>query len=140
MAKISLDALSILKKHMTKFLGINFGRFCKIMALMVNCRNMTLMVNGTGPPPVGVRCRNFGQNFGQFHILWAFSRQNFGKFNIFGRFCDKIMGKFMSFGQVCPLKYSECWTEKSSQHKLKPFFFFFFVGHHLNLDRKTVSM
>ena len=29
MAKISLHALSILKKHMTKFLGINFGRFCR---------------------------------------------------------------------------------------------------------------
>ena len=37
MAKISLHALSILKKHMTEFLGINFGRFCKSMALMVNC-------------------------------------------------------------------------------------------------------
>ena len=37
MAKISLHALSILKKHMTEFLGINFGRFCRSMALMVNC-------------------------------------------------------------------------------------------------------
>ena len=37
MAKTSLHALSILKKHMTEFLGINFGRFCWIMALMVNC-------------------------------------------------------------------------------------------------------
>ena len=36
MAKISLHALSILKKHMTEFLGINFGRFCRSMALMVN--------------------------------------------------------------------------------------------------------
>ena len=27
----------ILKKHMTKFLGINFGRFCRSKALMVNC-------------------------------------------------------------------------------------------------------
>ena len=33
----SLHALSILKKHMTEFLGINFGRFCRSMALMVNC-------------------------------------------------------------------------------------------------------
>ena len=30
-------ALLILKKHMTEFLGINFGRFCRSMALMVNC-------------------------------------------------------------------------------------------------------
>ena len=37
MAKISLHALSILKKHMTEFLGINFGRFCGSMALIVNC-------------------------------------------------------------------------------------------------------
>ena len=37
MAKISLHALSILKKHMTEFFGINFGRFCRSMALMVSC-------------------------------------------------------------------------------------------------------
>ena len=37
MAKISLYGLPILKKHMTEFLGINFGRFCRSMALMVNC-------------------------------------------------------------------------------------------------------
>ena len=37
MAKISLHALSILKKHVTEFLGINFGRFCGCMALMVSC-------------------------------------------------------------------------------------------------------
>ena len=36
MAKISLHALSILKNHMTEFLGIKFGRFCRSMALMVN--------------------------------------------------------------------------------------------------------
>ena len=33
----SLHALSILKKHMTEFLGINFGRFCRSTVLMVNC-------------------------------------------------------------------------------------------------------
>ena len=37
MAKISLHALSILKKHMNEFLGINFGRFCRSTALMINC-------------------------------------------------------------------------------------------------------
>ena len=37
MTKISLHALLILKKHMTEFLGINFGRFCGSMALMVSC-------------------------------------------------------------------------------------------------------
>ena len=37
MAKISLHALSILKKHVTEFLEIDFGRFCRSMALMVNC-------------------------------------------------------------------------------------------------------
>ena len=37
MAKISLYALSTLKKHMTEFLGTNFGKFCGSMALMVNC-------------------------------------------------------------------------------------------------------
>ena len=36
-AKISLHALSILKKHMTEFLGINFGRFCSSIALVINC-------------------------------------------------------------------------------------------------------
>ena len=35
MAKISLHDLSILKKNMTEFLGINFGRFCRSMALIV---------------------------------------------------------------------------------------------------------
>ena len=34
---ISLHALLILKKHMTEFLGINFGRFCGSMVLMVSC-------------------------------------------------------------------------------------------------------
>ena len=34
--KISLHALSILKKRMTEFFGINFGRFCGSMALMVS--------------------------------------------------------------------------------------------------------
>ena len=37
MAKISLHALPILKKHRTEFLGIRFGRFCGSMALMVSC-------------------------------------------------------------------------------------------------------
>ena len=37
MAKISLHALSILKKRMTKFLGIKFGRFSRSMALVVSC-------------------------------------------------------------------------------------------------------
>ena len=37
MAKIFLHALLILKKHMAEYLGINFGRFCTSMALMVNC-------------------------------------------------------------------------------------------------------
>ena len=34
MAKISLHALSILKKYVTEYLGINFGRFCRTMVLM----------------------------------------------------------------------------------------------------------
>ena len=33
----SLHALSILKKHMTEFLRINFKRFCRSMALVVSC-------------------------------------------------------------------------------------------------------
>ena len=33
MANISLHALSFLKKHMTEFLGINFGRFCSIVVV-----------------------------------------------------------------------------------------------------------
>ena len=36
MAKISWYALSILKRHMTKFLGINFARFCVSFAFMVS--------------------------------------------------------------------------------------------------------
>ena len=36
MAKISLHALSIFKKHMIELLGINFGMFCGSMALMVS--------------------------------------------------------------------------------------------------------
>ena len=34
---ISLHALSILKKHITEFLGINFEQVCGSMALMVSC-------------------------------------------------------------------------------------------------------
>ena len=45
MAKISLHALSILKKHITEFLGIDFGRFCGSMALMVTC--CTLLSHST---------------------------------------------------------------------------------------------
>ena len=37
LAKSSLHALSILKKHMTEFLGINFGRLCGSMVLKVSC-------------------------------------------------------------------------------------------------------
>ena len=33
MTNISLHALSFLKKHMTEFLGINFGRFCNIVVV-----------------------------------------------------------------------------------------------------------
>ena len=36
-AKISLHDLSILKKHMTAILRLNFGRFCRSMAFMVSC-------------------------------------------------------------------------------------------------------
>ena len=36
MVKISLPTLWILKKHMNEFLGINFGRLCSSMALMVS--------------------------------------------------------------------------------------------------------
>ena len=57
---------------------------------------------GALAPPVGVRCQNFGQNFGQFHIFWAILRQNFGRFHIFWAIlCRK-------FGQFCLLN----WTEK----------------------------
>ena len=56
MAKISLHALSILKKHMTEFLGINFGRFCRSMALMVNC--YALLSHSTAD-------RRFGSGKGQ---------------------------------------------------------------------------
>ena len=36
-AKMFLHSLLISKKHMTEFLRINFGRFCRSMAFMVNC-------------------------------------------------------------------------------------------------------
>jgi len=37
MAKTSLHALLTLKKHMTGFLEINFGGFCRSVALMISC-------------------------------------------------------------------------------------------------------
>ena len=55
-------------------------------------------------PPIGVRCRNFGQKFGQFRIFWAILRQNFKQF--------------------CLLTFSERWTETPSQFERRPLFFF----------------
>ena len=44
MEKISLHVLSILKKHMTEFLGINFGRFCGNMALIFSCYSPLVII------------------------------------------------------------------------------------------------
>ena len=81
---------------------------------------------GALPPPVGVRCPNFGQ----------FCVKISGYFIFFGQYCIKILGNFKTFGQVCLVKYSERWTEKPSQCEWRPFFF----GSHHNLDRKTGSI
>ena len=59
MAKVFLYALSILKKHMTELLRINFGRFCRSMALMVSksfqCRpDVFFWVNGKQSKPFRV--------------------------------------------------------------------------------------
>ena len=76
---------------------------------------ITIGVGGGGTggalaPPVGVRCLNFGQNFGQFHIFWAILRQNFGKFHIFWAFLRQNFGQFHVVWASLPrkiLKYSE---------------------------------
>ena len=49
---------------------------------------------GALAPPVGVRCRNFGQNFEQFHIFWAILRQNFGQFHIVWTILRQNFGQF----------------------------------------------
>ena len=45
-------------------------------------------------PPVGVRCPNFGQNLGQFHIFWAILRQNFERFHTFWAILRQNFGQF----------------------------------------------
>ena len=71
---------------------------------------------------VGVRCRNFGQNFGQFHLFWAILRQNLGRFHIFWAILRQNFGQFHDVWQFCLVKYSERWTEKPSQFVRRPFF------------------
>ena len=80
---------------------------------------------GALAPPVGVRSPSFGQNFGQFHVFWAFCVKISGNFIFFGHYCVKILGNVMSSGQVCFGKYSECWIEKPSQGEFFFEFFFF---------------
>ena len=69
---------------------------------------------GTGgalpPPPVGVRCRNFGQNFGQFHTFWAILRQNLRRISYFlGNFVseDFFFWRSPQFGQKNRLNVGE---------------------------------
>ena len=60
MAEISLHVLSILKKHMTEFLGINCGRFCRSMALMVNyCAPLSHSTSKAKKETVKVELKNF---------------------------------------------------------------------------------
>ena len=61
---VSLHALSILKKHMTEFLGINFGRFCRSMALIVNW--YALLSHSTADRKVSVRVN--GKQSKPFHV------------------------------------------------------------------------
>ena len=91
---------------------------------------------GALAPPVGVRCPNFGQNFGQFYFFGRSCVKISGNFIFFRQYCVKILGNFMSFGQVCFVKYFECWIEKPSQSVWRPFF----LGGHHNLDKKSGSI
>ena len=85
---------------------------------------------GGNAPPVGVKCRNFGQNIGQFHIFWAILRQNFGQFHvvwaslrckIFRALDRKTVSiwvkTFFFFWEI-----STIWTEMPSQFEWRPFF------------------
>ena len=63
MAKISLHALSILKKHMTEFLGINFGRFCRYV---VNGQLLRAIKSFYCRPEVCVRVN--GEQSKPFHV------------------------------------------------------------------------
>ena len=71
---------------------------------------------GVLAPPVGVKCPNFGKNFGQFHIFLAILRQNFGRFHIFWAILRQNFGQFHVVRASLPSKIFRA------------------------LDRKTVSM
>ena len=64
MTKISLHALSILKKQITEFLRINIGRFCWSKALMVNC--YALLSHSTADQRFCVRVN--GKQSKPFHV------------------------------------------------------------------------
>ena len=91
---------------------------------------------GALAPPVGVRCRNFGQNFGQFHIFWAILRQNFGRFLIFWAILRQNFGQCHVVWASLPSKIFRALDRKTVSVWMKTFFFW---DHH-NLDRNTVSI
>ena len=113
---------------------------------------------GALAPPLGLRCRNFGQihillailrqNFGRFHIFWAILRQNFGQFHIFWAI-SYFLGNFI-YVSFFPLKIMFSMPTQTLLFLLFPFFVsnrttcvemtFFFLRDHLTLDRKTVSI
>ena len=80
---------------------------------------------GHWPPPFGVRCPNFGQNFGQFYIFWAILRQNFGKFHIFWAILRQNFGQFHVVWASLLRKIFQMLDRKTVSRCVKTFFFFF---------------
>ena len=66
---------------------------------------------GALAPSVGVRCPNFGQNFGQFHI--TILRRNFGQFLIFWAIMRQNFGQFHVVWASLPRKILRTLDEKT---------------------------
>ena len=75
---------------------------------------------GALAPPLGFKVSIARENFGQFHIIWAFLDQSFGQFHIIW------VSLRQNFGQFHIHKTVSIAVE-----------FLFFCGGHLNLNRKT---
>ena len=106
--------------------GARFKLLCLCYCLH-RCRRWG--AGGALAPPVGVRCPNFGQNFGQFYIFWAILRQNLGQFHIFWAILRQNFGQFHVVWASLVRKIFRTLDRKTVS-------FFFFFGGHLNLDRK----
>ena len=92
---------------------------------------------GAPAPLVGVKCRNFGQNFGQFHIFWAILRQNFGQFHIIWAILCQNFGQVFVVRASLPTKILRALDRKTVSTWVK---IFFFLRSPLFWQKKTIDL